>query len=1147
MRQKRWIALVMAFIMSCTICFPQVSVQAAAKKEGSKETVQTTENEQQSTTTEEAVQKKKDNKKKAAKKSTLQTAKNITEVLETDVAQASEGCTLYGAYGSYYSQAQAVLDQINGYRKEACEEGDVPDPRDSSRMLTPSDYVPLQWSTDMERIARIRAAEAGYSYHFMESGHDRLTDKGTYSVESNGQSSGGEVLSYYYKTDDKDPQMSEGALMWYLEKRAWLNREDISKGATVGHYTNMINPSYTHIGLGCFYNEATPYPVVLAGELTEQTEQDHTMLEEKHNVMQKIEVSNAFLKETYLDIEDSLKTGKTEYVPAKAAIQNKDGKFTQNVRQMYVLDIDEYSSSDPSVADITNEGVLTTYKKGTVTITARSNGKDVLSKKLTVECGHHKALKAYKEPTCIQNGEKEYYCAICNDTELVTVNKKEHDYVYGEADANGVCTGVCSNCNDTITIVPPTSCRVRWENSNSRYYDYKETFPKNCKVGDTIICMTSDMNGDSAYRDMIIESSDERVIAVKDSIVANGMSYALEIKGNGITQISVYPKYNKRIGKTYLIRLGKKADLSIEDADIVLENDSMTYQNAYCTPKAELYYDTLKLEKDADYTLHYENNLAAGTAYVVAEGKGIFEGTLKKAFTIQPSVTQEHTHQAVTDAAVEAGCTTIGYTSGSHCSICGEVIEAQQVIPATGHHYVNGVCTECNDVKYVEEDGIRYQLTEALDGTKAVQAMAADQAVLSGDVSIKENVTIGDMSYPVSEISDEGFVSQDKMTTITLPKTLQTIGSKAFARCTGLMQMNFYARKAPTVQEDSWEDRGDSTLVFAVPKNGYGYGSIAALANASVDQTLPNSHMMEYHPAKAETCTEDGNRAYYYCTDCEKYFFDEAGNEGTVKNNTILFALGHSWNYFYTIDIPATATTPGQKSIHCTRCGAQKEITVIPAGQSSENNGSNDNGSNNNTNWDPSANGSTDNSDSSQNASSSKSNQSTKNTIKIKVKKGTTFTKGGIIYKIISTTKNTASCIGAVKKTISSVTIPQKAAYQGKEYRVVQISRYAFAACSKLKTVTIGNSVTDIGEGAFYHCSNLQKAVIGKNVKKMGRFAFAYCPKLKKIQITSTLLKKKNVAKNIFIKCHKKAVIKVPKAKKKEYRKWFKKTGIALR
>ena len=94
-----------------------------------------------------------------------------SSVLETNVTTASSGCTLVGLYGSYYSQAQSALDKINEIRKEACEAGNVPDPRDSSRMLTPDDYRPLKWSSSLEKIARIRAAEACIAYAFMDSGH----------------------------------------------------------------------------------------------------------------------------------------------------------------------------------------------------------------------------------------------------------------------------------------------------------------------------------------------------------------------------------------------------------------------------------------------------------------------------------------------------------------------------------------------------------------------------------------------------------------------------------------------------------------------------------------------------------------------------------------------------------------------------------------------------------------------------------------------------------------------------------------------------------------------------------------------------------------------------------------------------------------
>ena len=127
--------------------------------------------------------------------------------LETNVTTASSGCTLVGLYGSYYSQAQSALDKINDIRKEACEAGNVPDPRNPSRMLTPDDYRPLKWSSSLEKIAQIRAAEACIAYAFMDSGHNRLNNKGTFSISFDGVSSSCEDIAYYYSK-----KMTEGVL-----------------------------------------------------------------------------------------------------------------------------------------------------------------------------------------------------------------------------------------------------------------------------------------------------------------------------------------------------------------------------------------------------------------------------------------------------------------------------------------------------------------------------------------------------------------------------------------------------------------------------------------------------------------------------------------------------------------------------------------------------------------------------------------------------------------------------------------------------------------------------------------------------------------------------------------------------------------------
>lgn len=42
-------------------------------------------------------------------------------------------------------------------------------------------------------------------------------------------------------------------------------------------------------------------------------------------------------------------------------------------------------------------------------------------------------------------------------------------------------------------------------------------------------------------------------------------------------------------------------------------------------------------------------------------------------------------HREVTDAALAPTCTKTGLTAGTHCSICGKILTAQQPVPATGH------------------------------------------------------------------------------------------------------------------------------------------------------------------------------------------------------------------------------------------------------------------------------------------------------------------------------------------------------------------------------------------------------------------------------------------------------------------------------
>ena len=141
------------------------------------------------------------------------------------------------------------------------------------------------------------------------------------------------------------------------------------------------------------------------------------------------------------------------------------------------------------------------------------------------------------------------------------------------------------------------------------------------------------------------------------------------------------------------------------------------------------------------------------------------------------------------------------------------------------------------------------------------------------------------------------------------------------------------------------------------------YGSDNICDTCGYDKTVPHTHNLTLVPAKAPTCTEKGNTAYYTCDGCDKWFEDATGaSEITDKTSVILAATGHSasdWKSDNTdhwkectvvgcgviiegskaahtagewiIDTPASATTDGSKHKECTVCGYTMATETIPA------------------------------------------------------------------------------------------------------------------------------------------------------------------------------------------------------------------------
>ena len=82
----------------------------------------------------------------------------------------------------------------------------------------------------------------------------------------------------------------------------------------------------------------------------------------------------------------------------------------------------------------------------------------------------------------------------------------------------------------------------------------------------------------------------------------------------------------------------------------------------------------------------------------------------------------------------------------------------------------------------------------------------------------------------------------------------------------------------------------------------------------------------------------------------------------------------------------------------------------------------------------------------------------------------------------------------------NDVVIPDNVLYNGVNYVVASIGKYAFSY-SNVKSVIIGNNLTTIGEYAFYECYKLASVILGNNVTNIEGMAFMYCKALKSITL----------------------------------------------
>ena len=102
------------------------------------------------------------------------------------------------------------------------------------------------------------------------------------------------------------------------------------------------------------------------------------------------------------------------------------------------------------------------------------------------------------------------------------------------------------------------------------------------------------------------------------------------------------------------------------------------------------------------------------------------------------------------------------------------------------------------------------------------------------------------------------------------------------------------------------------------------------LCGAEFGDFLP--HSLTKTEAKAPTCTEEGNEAYWTCGNCGKYFSDGNGNTEITEGSWILSPIGHDWmDVVYTWSDDGSTCTATRTCKHDNAHTETAVATVTPA------------------------------------------------------------------------------------------------------------------------------------------------------------------------------------------------------------------------
>lgn len=278
---------------------------------------------------------------------------------------------------------------------------------------------------------------------------------------------------------------------------------------------------------------------------------------------------------------------------------------------------------------------------------------------------------------------------------------------------------------------------------------------------------------------------------------------------------------------------------------------------------------------------------------------------------------------AATPCFADTGETTIGQITYQHDTETDEAMVT---------HADSGISGDVEIPGTIEVGDQKYKVTSIGDHafswcTDLTEITIPESVTSIGDHAFSGCLSLTQIAIPegVTSIGGYAFTFCSSLKEITIPESVTSIGDDAFYGCDNLT--NVYVREDLSLGTDPFIDVSQGAHVWCyevlknaeAPEDGKVHVAIVSVKGKDgtditdslaisdgamgdgyvIDEVEPSNltlkHTLTGTEATPATCTEPGNVEYWTCDACGKYFSDENGSNEITAEDTMLKAIGHSY------------------------------------------------------------------------------------------------------------------------------------------------------------------------------------------------------------------------------------------------------------